>query len=393
MRVLFVSQEFPPETDWGGIGTYAGVIARALARRGVEVHVLSVVAGQKASDSSADGVAVHRRPLRRPRGVGRLTRLPETWDRVSLAAAVRREQRRLGLAFDVCESPEWRAEGLGLALAGGIPMVVRLHSGASQLLSYYQRPGLDSRLAVRCESSLIRRAAVVTGMEWLLEEVGSQLSLDQRGLRAILNPVEPVEPLPPAEGDRILFAGRLEPRKGPEILVRAAPLILARKPEARFVLVGADAGGPEGGSYADWLRDLARNLGVAERIEIRGRVGGPQAVARELRDAAVCVVPSRWENMPYVPAEAAALGRPVVATRIPGLEQLVDDGVTGRLVQGEEPGPWAEAILSVLDQNREERERSGQAAARLISARCDPGRIAAETIEAYELAISRAGSG
>src|SRR5215210_2624545 len=94
MRVLLVSQEFPPETGWGGIGTYVKLIAPALVRAGAEVHVLSVVKGQARSRKVIDGVRVHRAPLRRPPAIGRVLRLPLTWRRVSLAAAIARELRR-----------------------------------------------------------------------------------------------------------------------------------------------------------------------------------------------------------------------------------------------------------------------------------------------------------
>src|SRR5947209_16336495 len=110
MKVLFVSQELPPETGWGGIGTYVSMISRALAERGVEVHVLSVVEGQPISRGTVDGVTVHRFPL--PQVRHRI--LPsESQKRVVLPANIVRLIGRLGLAPDVVECPDWGAEGLG----------------------------------------------------------------------------------------------------------------------------------------------------------------------------------------------------------------------------------------------------------------------------------------
>ena len=62
MRVVFLSMEYPPETGWGGIGTFVRDTARTLADRGHDVHVLSCVPGQEKSDRIDEGVLVHRRP-------------------------------------------------------------------------------------------------------------------------------------------------------------------------------------------------------------------------------------------------------------------------------------------------------------------------------------------
>jgi glycosyltransferase involved in cell wall biosynthesis len=229
MRILLVSQEVPPETSWGGIGTYVGIIAPALVRAGAEAHVLSVVEGQASGDRVAEGVQVHRRPLRRPRGIGRAVKAPLTWDRISLAAAVAIEQRRLGPQFDVCECPDWGAEGLLLALRRTLPLVVRLHSGASQVFPYLGPLGRDQRLAIRCEEAVVRRADVVTGARAQTSHVRRALALEPARVRTITYPVAPMEPLPPSEGPpKVLFAGRFEARKGPDVLLRAVPALLER---------------------------------------------------------------------------------------------------------------------------------------------------------------------
>jgi glycogen synthase len=394
MKILFLSQEFPPATAWGGIGTYAGIVTRALVRQGAEVHVLSVVPGQRHADADLDGVHVHLRPLRRPRGVGRLLRAPQSWGRVSLAAAVLHHQHRLGVGFDVCESPEWWAEGLGVALRGRLPLVVRLHSGAAQVFPHTGDAGIDARLAVRCEEALIRRADVVTGTRPLVEAVAAQLRLPPARLRPIPLPVERRQPAAdPARPPQVLFAGRLEPRKGPDTLLRAAPAVLTQRPDTRFLLLGADADGPDGRPFRETLEGIVRELGIGHAVEMPGRRGGPETVAAELARSTLCAMPSRWESMGYVAAEAAALGRPVVASRIPALEAIVEDGVTGRLVEAEDVDGWAAAILELLAMSKRRRRRMGEAGARLVAARCGPDLVADQTLAAYEEAIRRRRTG
>ena len=143
------------------------------------------------------------------------------------------------------------------------------------------------------------------------------------------------------------FVGRIEPRKGPLDLVRAAPAIRAGAPAARIVLVGDDP--------YDSAPDYARQVRASRDVEHVPWVPDGAAVMRHLD---VLVAPSRQEPFGTVLAEAMAAGTPVVATRVGGLAEVVADGVTGRLVTPGRPDELAAAVLAVLA----DRERMGAAA-------------------------------
>ena len=391
LRVLLVSQEFPPETDWGGIGTYAGILAPALAAAGADVTVLSVATGQARSrDERDDGVTVLRAPLRGLRGAGRLTRMPQAARRLALARAVRREVLALAVRPDVVECPEWGAEGLLLAGAG-LPVVVRLHSSAAQVFPYTLQGGglfgLDGRAAVALEARAARRAALVTSTDANACDGARALGLEPASVRRIAHPVVPREPAPwPADGaPRVLFAGRLEPRKGPETLVRALPAVLTAVPGVRLAFAGRDAGS------AATLRRLAGDLGVAHAVELLGhRDRG--ALEAQMAAATVCAVPSHWESFGNVVAEAALLGRPVAASDIPPFRELVRDGHTGRLVPVADAGAWAGALIELLADPARARAM-GRGGAAHVRALGDPARIAAQTLAAYGDAIAGAAAG
>jgi glycogen synthase len=377
LRVLLVTQEYPPETAWGGIGTYAAILAPALVAAGAEVTVLSVVRGSgRSAVLGEDGVRVVRAPLRGVRGVGRVTGFAQAWQRVELARAVRREVAGLG-AFDVVEAPEWGAEGLLLDL----PVVVRLHSSAAQLFPYTLQGrgwrGLDGRAAIALEARGARRAALVTSTEANAVAGAEALGLDAARVRRIAHPVVPREPAPWRGGRRVLFAGRLEARKGPETLLRAA----AEVPDATFVFAGRDAG-----SETE-LRALAERLGVDGRVEFLGQLDRA-ALSAQFAAATVVAVPSRWESFGNVVAEAALHGRPVVASDIPPFRELVAHGETGFLVDAQDPAAWAEAIRTVL--RSPDAESMGAAGNARVRALGDPERIARETLAAYRDAIATA---
>jgi len=150
-----------------------------------------------------------------------------------------------------------------------------------------------------------------------------------------------------SDGPVVGFVGRLEPRKGPLDLVRAAPAIRVGAPGARIVIVGSDP-------YASDPGYVAR-VRAAEGIEHVPWVADGAAVMRHFD---VLVAPSREEPFGTVLAEAMVAGTPVIATRVGGLAETVVDGETGRLVAPGRPDELAAAVLEVLAR----REQMGAAA-------------------------------
>lgn len=391
MRVLIVSQEYPPETGWGGIGSYVHILAHALAGRGAEVHVLSVARGLAEHDVRDGDVHVHRRPLRTPRGVGRALGLVETYDRLSVAWSAWRAARRLGMDFDVIHCPQWRAEGYFFVRRRQAPVVVYLHSLTSQIMEILGDRSRDAWLAARLEESTVRRAGLVASPRRHAETVAARLGVGEDRLRIVPNPVRPAPPAPappPGPPYRVLFCGRYEPRKGPETIVRAAPLVLAEHPGTRFVFVGRDSATREHPSYRQWLERLAGERSIGGALEF---VDGWQdgAVERETARAHLCVVPSLSESFGYVAAEASTAGRPVVASRVGGLAEVVEDGVTGFLAHPRDERQWGEAIARILRDPALARSM-GDAGRRMMAERFHPDVVAAQMIEVYREAAGRA---
>jgi D-inositol-3-phosphate glycosyltransferase len=148
----------------------------------------------------------------------------------------------------------------------------------------------------------------------------------------------------------LLFVGRLQPHKGPDVAVRALAEAIARDPAATRDLVLAIVGGPSGAGHGievARLMDLASALRVGERV-----IFFPPQPQSRLADfyaaADVVHVPSRSESFGLVALEAQACGAPVVAAAVGGLRYIVEDGVTGHLVDGHDPGDHADRLLAVL---------------------------------------------
>jgi len=230
---------------------------------------------------------------------------------------------------------------------------------------------LTGRLATgsACVSEGVRRFSVESGR------------LDPARLVVIPNGVD-VSPFDRAEAvDRgsigippgavlALYVGRLDPQKGLPVLLEAAAIVAASRPDWHLALAGD---GPDRRA----LQDRADGLpGLSGRVHWLGRRDDVPAL---LKGADLLVLPSLWEGMPNVVLEAMAARRAVVATAVEGTEDLVIPGQTGWLVPPGEVAPLASALLeAAADSSR--RIRFGEAGRARVEARFTPGRV----VEAYE---------
>ncbi|HVQ18640.1 MAG TPA: D-inositol-3-phosphate glycosyltransferase [Actinomycetes bacterium] len=165
------------------------------------------------------------------------------------------------------------------------------------------------------------------------------------------------------DADVLLFVGRIQPLKAPDVLLRAAAEMLRRNPERRKNLVVAVVGGPSGSGVAhpEQLAKLASSLGISDVVHFAPPVGQTE-LADWYRAADITVVPSYNESFGLVAVESQACGTPVVAAAVGGLRTAVSDRVSGVLVEGHDPAQYATVLAKLLD---EPERRMGLAAGAL----------------------------
>jgi glycosyltransferase involved in cell wall biosynthesis len=196
-------------------------------------------------------------------------------------------------------------------------------------------------------------------------------------IEVVPNPIAVQGERGPGERDQpptFVFAGRLVPEKGITTLLDAASMV--QYPGARFVLYGS---GPE--------EPAARARVKAERLPVQFQgYAPPNVVAAGLRIARAAILPSVWyENCPMVLLEAAALGTPAIASRIGGIPELIEEGVSGLLV----PPADAVALAAAVDRLASDTDMAGSlggAARRHVQWRHSPGAYLNGVLRAYEQA-------
>ena len=391
LRILFLSAEYPPQTGWGGIGSYVACIAPALANRGHDVHVLSCAAGQSSSDYQEDGISIHRRPTIRIKGLYRLSGgrgLMAARMLAGVSAFI--HSRRLKVPYDVVEYPEWGAEGWMFALLRQKPTVAHLHTPTFILYRYNYASASDVRCASRFERLSVSRADVVSApSQMVADDVASEGWTEGRTIRVIPHPVDwqrwrggpkasETEPV-------VQFSGRLEMRKAPEVLMNAIGILRQDLPQVTGCFVGAYMPGSKGTPLISWASSY--NL---EGCSFIGHVPRSDLPAI-LQSCRVFAQPSLYENYSVAALEAMACGRPVVVTSKSGIAGFVARAGAGQVVPTEDPQALADALRPFLT-NPGHAAEVGARAQSAVMRELDGTRIAELRESLYAEAIRAHGS-
>lgn len=207
---------------------------------------------------------------------------------------------------------------------------------------------LFSNLVFSMELKLLQNVNAITAVSnFTAEELGEYYGFEKSNIRVLGNGVNLKFYRPGDSGMRlpnILFAGRLDHKKGLLELVNSAQYVCRMRPDATFVIAGA-------GPLDSGLRRLVNENGLNGNFSFLGHVD-KNTLLKCYQSASIFVLPSYYEGIPNVILEAMACGLPVVATRAGGIPEVVTNGKNGFLVSPKNPEEISQAILGLLDDER-----------------------------------------
>ena len=398
MKIGLLMAEYPAAgAGHGGMATYVYNMANAISRLGHRVHV-----AQKsgvAADPLEKGVslaALSPGPLGRLQRWRRRFEYPEILHQRKWSMAARRyfEGVHRAEGLEVVQVPDYNGEAVAFQ---GLPfkLVVRLHT-PSFLVDRLNgvEPDKRRRAWYALEEKAIQRADGITASSVSLKkEVCAYYGIREEKVTVIRNPVDTLAFSPSdkkqeeREGDEVvlLFVGRLERRKGVDLLLPAVRDVLARHPNARFVFAG---GSPQGYScsYTDVLE--------SEAAKYPGRVTLLGALERErlpdvYRGADIFIIPSLFDNSPNALFEAMASGLPCVGSDTGGINEIIRHGETGLLFDPLRPGALSEGLSAIIREPLKRRALA-KAAREAVVREYDPLKIAAETVDYYRNLLDKA---
>jgi D-inositol-3-phosphate glycosyltransferase len=355
----------PGTGDAGGMNVYVVELARRLAAAGTEVEVFTRATrgGLPPSVELAPGVLVRHVAAGPYEGLAK-DELPGQLCAVT-SGVLRAEARREPGYYDLVHSHYWLSGQVGWLAKErwDVPLVHSMHTMAKVKNSALAEGDVpEPALRSIGEAQVVEAANRLVANT--LDEAAQLVDLydaDPARVRVVSPGVDLSRFTPgdrtrarervglPADAVVLMFVGRIQPLKAPDVLVRAAAQMLAADPSLRDRLLVTVLGGPSGSGLAhpESLDELARSLGVRDVLRFHPPVS--QDVLPDFyRAADVVVVPSYSESFGLVAIEAQACGTPVVASAVGGLPTAVADGTSGILVSGHDPSEWGRVLADLV---------------------------------------------
>ncbi|MFC9507552.1 D-inositol-3-phosphate glycosyltransferase [Streptomyces sp. NPDC057002] len=393
----------PGTGDAGGMNVYIVELAQRLAAQGVEVEIFTraTAAALPPTVELAPGVLVRHIDAGPYEGLNKED-LPAQLCAFTHGVMQAWAGHRPG-HYDLVHSHYWLSGHVGWLAAQrwGVPLVHAMHTMAK-----VKNANLADGDSPEPAARVIGETQIVAAADRLIantteeaDELARHYAADPDKL-AVVHPGVNLTRFSPADGraaararlglpqDALipLFAGRIQPLKAPDVLLRAVAVLLDERPELRSRILVPVVGGPSGSGLAkpEGLQKLAARLGIADVVRFRPPVGQEQ-LADWFRAASLLVMPSYSESFGLVAIEAQAAGTPVLAAAVGGLPVAVRDGHTGFLVGGHNPADYARVLRDFADDPQLAPRMGAQAARHAQSFGWDTA--AAATADVYTAAM------
>jgi D-inositol-3-phosphate glycosyltransferase len=357
--------EQPGTGDAGGLNVYVVEVAKRMAGRGVKMDIFTRAVARDAPPVAelAPGVLVRHVPAGPFEELDK-AQLP-AWLCEFTLGVLRTEAAYAPGRYDLVHAHYWLSGHVGAVAKErwGVPLVQSMHTlGRVKNAALAHGDTAEPAARLRGEADVISAAdRLVANTDDEAAQLARRYGADPAKIWTVHPGVdlEVFRPGPaaaarrrlglPAHGDVIVFAGRIQPLKAPDLVLHAVAGLGRRNPALARGLTVAFVGGPSGTGRADpgRLAALSARLGIAHLVRIEPPCPQPE-LAHWYRAATAVMVPSYSESFGLVAAEAQACGTPVIAAAVGGLRTAVADRVSGLLVSGHDPAGYTAALAELL---------------------------------------------
>jgi len=337
MRICLINKSFLFD-ECDGISTYTHILSSALAESGHKVYIIA--RGDHSLKTTYDrNISI----LTIPPLIKANFKLADNINNLFFIIQVFLKFLTIKDDIDIVEAPEVGAEGFFVALLSHHQLATRLHTPSYLIQSLDGvKVTLSRRFLYWMEKYQIKKSLLVSSpTKSLAEIVTRDLSLTRK-IAIIPNPyiIFNAARKKVKKNNHILFIGRIARRKGIDILLAAAKKLMVTNPGLKIHIAGGlDRTYPK--------EHLERMLQPLTNIKLLGPVKYSD-IASHIQNASLIIIPSLWENFPYVLLESLAMGKIVIASCSGGLQEIIEDGVNGFLVPPANVKMLAEKIKDCL---------------------------------------------
>ena len=345
MRILYVCNEYPPGVH-GGIGSFTRDIAEAMFSKGHQVTIWGVYSGLNESICEViNGIQVLREAGLEANGRFGSIRYRWVFQRLLKQYLKKNE-------FDIVECQEWL--GLLPFSLNHKGFVVRLHGAAIFFDKLLERKG--NRLAHWFEKQMLANSKnLIAVSDYCGAETLKICGLENKAYKVVYNAVD-IEKLQKYQSEefnlfKIVFANSVLRKKGVFELVESFNLVAEKFPLAELHIIGKLGYSEQGVNIKNLLEEKVSN-DYRDRLKIRGWLDSADDVYKELSSAHVCVYPSHMEGFGIAPVEPMALGKPVLFMKNGPGKEVIEDELTGLLIDSFSPSDIADKIIRVFEDNK-----------------------------------------
>jgi glycosyltransferase involved in cell wall biosynthesis len=402
MHICLIAQEFPPETGWGGIGSYTFILAQGLVELGEDVTVIAE-ANEHDHRYIENKIEVHRVARKKKTWRSKIFQrfFPITFQYIGWSYQVAKKVAEIHKykKIDIIETSETNAPGFFLSLLTKIPLIVKLHTPYYIHCKLNGYPiSFDLKLFSLFEKTTVKRASkVISCSKAMVKYLDEGRYLKVNDVKIVPNPIDEIFFSPrlsscPAKNIKILlYVGRIEQRKGVDTLFEAFLKVCTIRKDVRLQIAGADGRifiNERLVAYSDFLKRKINNAEVLEYINFLGKINRNNLVAC-YQKADICIIPSAvFENFPYTCLEAMACGAAIIASNCGGIPEMIENNISGILVEPSHSDELARAILYLLG-NPHVALRMGSEARKSVEKRFTQKHIVLKNLTLYKDAIKQ----
>lgn len=376
MKICFVHEEYPNETNFGGIATYQKIIAEYYANHGDEVTVIA--RGSKDVDYYENNVHVYR--VKSENDTNSIESVTEYREKVAkLLFSLQQEG-----AIDIIETPDWGANTILFEKNRKVPIVVRLHTPLKIWLNYNNNDfGKTKDLMLEWENNMLNKANVLTSCSQLLKDMIIKEYEIKKDIIVIPNPcnIKSFKNNQSIPNNDLIFVGSLEERKGIITLAKALNKVFKTVKNSKIYLVGKDTKrNNKNISTKEYILDII-DKEYHNRIEFIGQVDNDR-VNDYLNKANLAIFPSLFDNYPYVVLEAMAAGKNILMSNNIGCLDILDS--SNYIFESGNEDDLAKKILKFYSDMKDYINKNN---IKNVKKECSPQKICSKMKNIYEKAI------
>lgn len=400
LNICYLTNEYYPDIR-GGIGKFVYILARETAKFGHQVHVITLTRDNIESVNFEENVWVHRIGVNKyPKSLLEYDTVNDNFNENRMNTLYSHYEEILKInkkcKVDIVQTPIWDSLGFYALFDSRFNLVVTLHTSMKTIFEGVYHINEEVEFHIEVEEYLLNKSKFIVSNSKAIEKQYNQYYNDAcegktflipHGLEDMKKFVKNNKKLSDnSDNIEILFVGRLEYRKGIDIIFECVPYICKKHNNVIFRFCGDNTINMPNSekNYKDYF--LSKYNEFSERVIFEGYISDEEIIDR-YSNCDIFIAPSRFESFGLIFLEAMIFSKPVIGTNIGGIPEVVENGVSGILIENENSEDLKNALIKLIE-NKDIRENMGKNGRRIYEEKFTAEIMANKFIDYYKNILS-----